>query len=222
MVEKNSNATRQAIIDACIESNRTGLNQGTSGNVSQRTDEGVLITPTSRAYDSMKPEDLALLPFGRKYGDYSGPYKPSTEWRFHFDIYTARPDVNAIVHVHSTYATVLSMLRKEIPACHYMIAAFGGPNIRCADYAVFGSKELSDHVVKALDGRSGCIMGTHGMIAVGANLDKAMWLAIELETIAKQYYLALQIGEPVILSDEEIERVRLRMKDGYGIWTEGN
>ena len=217
---KNTVETRQSIINACIESNRTGLNQGTSGNISARTDEGVLITPTSRAYESMKPEDLALLPFGKTYGDYSGPYKPSSEWRFHFDIYTARPDVNAIVHVHSTYATVLSMLRKEIPACHYMIAAFGGPNIRCADYAVFGSKELSDHVVKALDSRSGCIMGTHGMIAVGTNLDKAMWLAIELETIAKQYYLALQIGQPVILSDEEIERVRLRMKDGYGIWTE--
>ena len=219
MSTKNTVETRQSIIDACIESNRTGLNQGTSGNISVRTDDGVLITPTSRAYESMKPEDLALLPFGKAYGDYSGPFKPSSEWRFHFDIYTARPDVNAIVHVHSTYATVLSMLRKEIPACHYMIAAFGGPNIRCSDYAVFGSKELSDHVVKALDGRAGCIMGTHGMIAVGANLDKAMWLAIELETIAKQYFLALQIGQPVILSDEEIERVGLRMKDGYGIWT---
>ena len=221
MSTKNTVETRQAIIDACQESNRSGLNQGTSGNISVRTDEGVVITPTSRPYETMKPEDLALLPFGGQYGEYSGPYKPSSEWRFHFDIYAARPDVNAIVHVHSTYATVLSMLRKEIPACHYMIAAFGGPNVRCSDYAVFGSKELSDHVVKALDGRSVCIMGTHGMIAVGANLDKAMWLAVELETLAKQYYLALQLGEPVILSDEEIERVRVRMKDGYGVWTEG-
>lgn len=219
MSTRNTVETRQSIINACIESNRIGLNQGTSGNISLRIDEGVLITPTSRAYESMNPEDLALLPFGGEYGNYSGPFKPSSEWRFHFDIYAARPDVNAIVHVHSTYATVLSMLRIDIPACHYMIAAFGGPNIRCADYAVFGSKELSDHVVKALDRRSGCIMGTHGMIAVGANLAKAMWLAVELETIAKQYYLSLQIGQPVILSDEEIERVRLRMKDGYGIWT---
>ena len=219
MSTRNTVETRQSIINACIESNRIGLNQGTSGNISLRIDEGVLITPTSRAYESMNPEDLALLPFGGEYGNYSGPFKPSSEWRFHFDIYAARPDVNAIVHVHSTYATVLSMLRIDIPACHYMIAAFGGPNIRCADYAVFGSKELSDHVVKALDRRSGCIMGTHGMIAVGAYLAKAIWLAVELETIAKQYYLSLQIGQPVILSDEEIERVRLRMKDGYGIWT---
>ena len=218
MTVANSTATRQAIIDACIESNRNGLNQGTSGNISVRTTEGVVITPSSRPYDTMKPEDLALMPFDGSYGAYDGPYRPSTEWRFHYDIYAAKPDVGAIVHVHSTYATVLSMLRKEIPACHYMIAAFGGPNIRCADYAVFGSKELSDHVMKALEGRAGCLMGTHGMIACGANLDKAMWLAVELETLAKQYYLALQLGEPIILSDEEIERVRLRMKDGYGIW----
>ena len=218
MTVANSTATRQAIIDACIESNRNGLNQGTSGNISVRTTEGVVITPSSRPYDTMKPEDLALMPFDGSYGTYDGPYRPSTEWRFHYDIYAAKPDIGAIVHVHSTYATVLSMLRKEIPACHYMIAAFGGPNIRCADYAVFGSKELSDHVMKALEGRAGCLMGTHGMIACGANLDKAMWLAVELETLAKQYYLALQLGEPIILSDEEIERVRLRMKDGYGIW----
>jgi L-fuculose-phosphate aldolase len=214
----NSTATRQAIIDACIESNRNGLNQGTSGNISVRTTEGVVITPSSRPYDTMKPEDLALMPFDGSYGAYDGPYRPSTEWRFHYDIYAAKPDVSAIVHVHSTYATVLSMLRKEIPACHYMIAAFGGPNIRCADYAIFGSKELSDHVMKALEGRVGCLMGTHGMIACGANLDKAMWLAVELETLAKQYYLALQLGEPIILPDDEIERVRLRMQNGYGIW----
>ena len=215
---KNSTATRQSIIDACIESNRSGLNQGTSGNISIRTDEGILITPSSRAYESMKPEDLALLTNSGDYGAYTGPHRPSSEWRFHFDIYAARPDVGAIVHLHATYATVLSMLRKDIPACHYMIAAFGGPTIRCSDYAVFGSKELSVLAVKALEGRSACLLGTHGMIACGANIEKAMWLAIELETLAKQYFLALQVGEPVILSDEEIERVALRMKDGYGIW----
>ncbi|MDE2445610.1 MAG: class II aldolase/adducin family protein [Alphaproteobacteria bacterium] len=218
MIVQNSTATRQAIIEASRESNRNGLNQGTSGNISVRTDEGVVITPTSRAYETMKPEDLALLPLGGAYGAYTGPYKPSSEWRFHSDIYAARSDVNAIVHVHATYATVLSMLRKDIPACHYMIAAFGGPTIRCADYAIFGSKELSDAVVKALEGRLGCIMGTHGMIAVGKTLDHAMWLAVELENLAKQYYLALQIGEPVILADEEIARVDERMKHGYGIW----
>ena len=209
---------RQSIIDACLEMNQTGLNQGTSGNISLRTDKGIIITPTSRPYATMKPEDLAFLPFEAPYGHYTGPFRPSSEWRFHYDIYAARPDAGAIVHVHSTYATVLSMLRMDIPACHYMVAAFGGPNIRCSDYAIFGSKELSDLVLKALDGRSGCLMGTHGMVTCGPNLEKAMWLAVELETLAKQYYLALQIGTPVILPDEEIARVQSRMRDGYGIW----
>ena len=113
---------------------------------------------------------------------------PSTEWRFHFDIVKSRPDVGAIVHTHSTYATVLAIARKEIPACHYMIAAFGGATIRCAGYARYGTKELSELALKALEGRNGCLLANHGMLAVAANLEKAMWLAVELETIARQYY----------------------------------
>ena len=130
--------------------------------------------------------------------------KPSTEWRFHFDITKSRPDVGAIVHTHSTYATVLAIARKEIPACHYMMAAFGGTTIRCAGYARYGTKDLSDLALKALEGRNGCLLANHGMIALGANLDKAMWLAVEFETLAKQYYLSLALGNPVILSDEQI------------------
>jgi L-fuculose-phosphate aldolase len=112
--------------------------------------------------------------------------------------------VGAIVHTHSTYATVLAIAHKEIPACHYMIAAFGGANVRCADYARYGTKELSDFALKALEGRNGCLLANHGMITLGANLEKAMWLAVELETIAKQYYLALALGKPFILTDEQI------------------
>src|SRR5581483_4299028 len=127
------------------------------------------------------------------------------EWRFHLDIMRARPEVNAIVHAHPTYATTLAMARKEIPACHYMIAAAGGPSIRCSDYATYGTKELSDAALVALQGRTCCLLANHGMIATGSDLGRAMWLAVELETIARQYYLSLCIGGPVLLPDDEIE-----------------
>jgi L-fuculose-phosphate aldolase len=152
----------------------------------------------------MTPETIAAMPLDGEYGSWSGPMKPSTEWRFHFDITKSRPDVGAIVHTHSTYATVLAIARKEIPACHYMIAAFGGTTIRCAGYARYGTKELSDFTLKALEGRNGCLLANHGMIAVGANLENAMWLAMELETLARQYYLSLALGNPFILTDEQI------------------
>ncbi|MES1147713.1 MAG: class II aldolase/adducin family protein, partial [Bradyrhizobium guangdongense] len=129
---------------------------------------------------------------------------PSTEWRFHLDILRARPDVGSIVHTHSTYATVLAIARKPIPACHYMIAAFGGSDIRCAGYALYGTAELSELALAALEDRNGCLLANHGMIAVGPDLEKAMWNAVELETLARQYYLSLTLGEPHILSDQEI------------------
>src|SRR5208282_889561 len=194
---RDEKALRTAIIAKARWMNASGLNQGTSGNISARHKNMMLITPSATPYDAMTLE--------REYGSWKGPLRPSTEWRFHLDIMLSRPDVGAIVHTHSTYATVLAIARKEIPACHYMMAAFGGPSIRCADYARYGSKELSDFALKALEGRNGCILANHGMIAVGANLDKAMWLAVELETIARQYYLSLVLGNPVILSDEQIE-----------------
>jgi len=144
------------------------------------------------------------MPIEGEYGTWTGPLQPSTEWRFHLDIMRARPDVGSIVHTHSTYATVLAIARKSIPACHYMMAAFGGNDIRCAGYARYGTKELSELALAALEGRNGCLLANHGMIAVGANLDKAMWLAVELETIARQYYLSLALDHRVILSEEEI------------------
>ena len=142
---------------------------------------------------------------------------PSSEWRFHMDIMLARPDVGAIVHTHSTYATIIAITRREIPACHYMVAAFGGSNIRCAPYARYGTKELSVFAVEALKDRLGCLLGSHGMIALGDTLDKAMWHAVELETLARQYYHSLLIGGPVILTEEQIAETAAAMKgSGYG------
>lgn len=195
---------RQAIIAKCRWMNASGLNQGTSGNISVRYEEQMLITPSAVPYDAMMPEMIASMPLEGAYGDWSGPLKPSTEWRFHLDIMRARPDVGSVVHTHSTYATVLAIARKPIPACHYMIAAFGGTDVRCAGYARYGTKELSELALAALDQRNGCLLANHGMIAVGPNLDKAMWLAVELETIARQYYLSLALGSPSILSDTDI------------------
>ena len=195
---------REAIIAKCRWMNASGLNQGTSGNISARHQDQMLITPSATPYDAMKPKMIASMPLEGAYGEWSGPLQPSTEWRFHLDIMRARPDVGAIVHTHSTYATVLAIARQPIPACHYMIAAFGGADIRCAGYARYGTKELSDLALTALEGRSACLLANHGMIAAGADLDKAMWLAVELETIARQYYLSLALDSRVILTDDEI------------------
>lgn len=209
-------ALRQGIIGKCRWMNAAGLNQGTSGNISARYKDVMLITPSATPYEALEPEMVAAMPLEGEYGSWEGPLKPSTEWRFHLDIMRARPEIGAIVHTHSTYATVLGIARKSIPSCHYMIAAFGGMDIRCADYATYGTKELSVNALKALEGRTGCILANHGMIATGASLEKAMWLAVELETIAKQYYLSLSIGGPVLLSEAEIEDTR-RGFSTYGL-----
>jgi L-fuculose-phosphate aldolase len=206
-VTKAERAARIAIIEAARAMNASGLNQGTSGNVSVRHGDTMLITPSATPYDRMTPEMIAAMPLDGERGAWKGPLKPSTEWPFHLDILRARPEIGAVVHAHSTYATVLSIARRAIPACHYMIAAFGGTDIRCAGYARYGTKELSDLAVAALDGRMGCLLANHGMIAIGPTLEKAMWLAVELETIARQYYLALPLG-PVILTDGEIAEVQ--------------
>ena len=211
---------RQAIIDKCRWMNASGLNQGTSGNISARYKDAMLITPSATPYDAMTPEMIAAMPLNAKGpgkdASFEGPLKPSSEWRFHFDILRARPEVNAIVHTHSTYATVLAIHRMGIPACHYMIASFGGVDLKCSGYARFGTQELSDLALVALEGRNACLLANHGMIATGPGLERAMWIAGELETIAKQYYLALALGAPVILSDEQVEEARLAFK-GYGL-----
>jgi L-fuculose-phosphate aldolase len=204
---------RQSIIDACREMNRLGINQGTSGNISLRHGDGMLITPTSVPYDAMRSEQIVFMTLD------SAPeagQRPSSEWRFHRDILKARPEVNAVVHAHPPYSTILAIMGREVPPLHYMIACAGGETIRCAPYATFGTEELSRHAVAALEDRSACLLAHHGMIAVGTSLAKAMWLAVEVETLARQYHGCLQIGTPPLLSKAEIENVRARMA-GYGV-----
>ena len=203
---------RQSIIDACLSMNASGINQGTSGNISLRHGDGMLITPTSTPYEAMKPEHIVYMHLD---GNHDPGQRPSSEWRFHRDILKARPEVNAIVHAHPPYSTMLAIMGMEIPPIHYMVAVAGGDTIRCAPYATFGTQELSEHAVRALEGRLACLLEHHGMIAVGPTLPKAMWLAVEVETLARQYHGCLQIGTPPLLSNEEIEKVRLRMA-GYG------
>jgi L-fuculose-phosphate aldolase len=203
---------RQAIVDACRRMNALGINQGTSGNISLRHGKGMLITPTSVPYDLMTPDQMVFMAMD---GSLAEGQRPSSEWRFHLDILRARPEVHAVVHAHPAYCTILAIMGLEIPAVHYMIAAAGGDTIRCAPYATFGTPELSEYAVKALDGRVACLLDHHGMIAIGPSLERALWLAVEVETLARQYHGCLQIGKPPLLSSEEIERVRHKMA-GYG------
>jgi L-fuculose-phosphate aldolase len=215
-MNKAERSLRQAIIEKCRWMNASGLNQGTSGNISARYGKLMLITPSATPYEAMEPEMIAAMPLEGEHGSWTGPLKPSTEWRFHLDIMKARPDVGAVVHTHSTFATTLAIARREIPSCHYMIAASGGTSIRCAPYATFGTAELSRHALAALDGRTCCLLANHGVIATGPTLDKAMWLAVEVETIAKQYYHSLLIGGPALLSDAAVEETIAKFST-YGL-----
>lgn len=212
MSTASDRAKRQSIIDACRRMNELGINQGTSGNISLRHQDGMLITPTSTPYDMMKPAQIVFM---KADGSFAEKHRPSSEWRFHRDILKARPEMNAVVHAHPPYATMLAIMGMAIPPIHYMIACAGGDTIRCAPYATFGTEELSRQAVTALENRSACLLAHHGMIAIGPSLSKAMWLAVEVETLARQYHGCLQIGKPPLLSSEEIEKVRTRMA-GYG------
>lgn len=212
MLPTKDREKRQSIIDACLRMNVLGINQGTSGNISLRHGDGMLVTPTSTPYEAMTPEQIVYMHLD---GNHDPAQRPSSEWRFHRDILKARPEVQAIVHAHPPYSTMLAIMGMEIPPVHYMVAVAGGDTIRCAPYATFGTQELSEHAVRALEGRMACLLAHHGMIAVGPSLSKAMWLAVEVETLARQYHGCLQIGTPPLLPKEEIEKVRVRMA-GYG------
>ncbi|WP_375261125.1 class II aldolase/adducin family protein [Palleronia sp.] len=197
-------ALKLQIIQTCLDMDRRGLNQGTSGNVSARWGDGLLVTPSGLSYATMAPEDIVFVGMD---GTASGRHAPSSEWRFHRDILRDRPDLSAVIHAHPTYATALAMLGEAIPAVHYMIAAAGGSTIRCAPYATFGTGELSRHALDALQDRTACLLANHGLIACGPSLSRALWLAEEVETLSRQYAIARQIGTPAILPDEEIARV---------------
>ncbi len=203
---------RQAVLTACRALGPLGLTQGTAGNISVRHEDGMLITPTATPYDKLTPGDLPYVRLDAADGAWSGERRPSSEWRFHRDILAARPEFAAVVHAHPTYCTALSMQRRGIPPCHYMIAVFGGEDVRCAAYATFGTQALSDYVLQALAGRSVCLLANHGMIACGRDLDEAMGRAVELEALARQYLVALAAGGPVLLSRAEIAEAMLRFR----------
>lgn len=201
-------ALREAVVATALAMNAQGINRGMSGNVSvhfaERGFDGFLITPTGMPYEDTMPDDIVAV---TKDGEAHGTRLPSSEWRFHRDIYHARADVGAIVHTHAPFATTLACLRCGIPPFHYMVAVGGGRDIRCAPYATFGTQELSDHAVAALEGRNACLLANHGMIAVGASLSVALALAVEVETLAEMYWRARQQGEPTLLSNEEMDLV---------------
>jgi len=204
MIEATEAQARETVVAAIRELGASGLNRGTSGNVSLRFGTSMLITPSAVPPAELTADAIALMDLQAEDGRFKGPRKPSTEWRFHRDILRARPEVNAVVHTHAPYATVLAIGRRPIPAIHYMIAAFGGPSIRCSGYATFGTPELSALALDALDGRNGCLLANHGAITVAPTMARALWLAVELETLAFQYHQSLLLGDPVILSDEAI------------------
>ncbi|RFC66506.1 class II aldolase [Fulvimarina endophytica] len=204
---------RASLIETCLRMNAEGLNQGTSGNVSVRHGNGMLITPSGVPYTSMRPDMIVPMSLD---GDWSGDMKPSSEWRMHLDIYRTRAEAEAVVHVHSTYATALSCLRRSIPAFHYMVGVAGGADIRCADYATFGTAELSEAMIEALDGRRACLLANHGQIAFGTSVERAYGLAVEVETLARQYAAACSLGEPVLIDGAEMQRI-LELFKTYGI-----
>ena len=211
--ESGEQQKRQAIVDYCRKLNSSGLNQGASGNISIRHKEGMLISPTSLPYDKLRPSDISFV---YKNGEAQGPHAPSSEWRFHKDILNARLDVNAIVHAHPNYCTTLAIMGQEIPPIHYMLAVFGGSQIRCAPYEIYGSDQLSKAAVKALRDRKACLLSHHGMISVGSSLEQAFWLTEELEALARQYHGCLQLGNPPLLSEQQIQEVIKKIND-YGL-----
>lgn len=208
----NERASREAVVAGCRRMNAHGINHGTSGNVSVRVDGGMLVSPSGIPYERMRPGDVVKVHFD---GTYAGALRPSSEWRFHLDLLREHADAGAVVHAHPDHCTALAIRHMEIPPLHYMIAAAGGPNIRCADYATFGTAALSRNVLAAMEGRRACLIANHGMIAIGDDLERALWLAVEVETLARQYILSLQIGGPKLLAEEEIARVLEKFAD-YG------
>jgi len=201
---------RVQIIEYSLKLNSTNLSPLRSGNISVRSKEndkdGYLITPSGKKYETLKPEDIVFMGLNEEEKNDSGN-NPSSEWRFHRDIYVNKNDAQAIVHAHSPHAAAVSSHGKSIPPFHYMIALAGGEDIKCADYATFGTEELSNNVIKALENRSACLMSNHGQVAFGKNLDQAFELAQEIENICHQYTIALKLGEPKILSFEEMKKV---------------
>lgn len=202
--EPDQGTLRAAIVTTANALTHARLNHGAAGNVSARTATGMLITPSGLPAERMLGDDIAHVAAN---GTASGRLAPSSEWRFHADLYAHRPEVGAIIHTHAPFATALACQRIEIPPFHYMIARFGGTSVRCARYATFGTQALSDHIVAAIAGRSACLIANHGMLVFGPDLEHALAAAIEFESLCEQYWRTLQLGPPVCLSSDEMAEV---------------
>ena len=205
---------RKEVIKYSIKLNTTNLSPLRSGNISVRSIEnsveGFLITPSGKKYDTLKEEDIVFI---SNDGNHDTNLKPSSEWRFNKDIYLKKPDAKAIVHAHSPHATAVSAHGKDIPAFHYMVALAGGDSIKCAKYATFGTQELSNNIIDALENRKACLMSNHGQVAFGENLESAFELAEELENICHQYINTIKLGEPKILSSSEMDVILEKVKN---------
>ena len=196
---------REQLVATALRMAESGLNKGTAGNLSVRsTQEGIpgfLITPTGMPYTALTPDDVVFMGMD---GRSSGRRQPSSEWRFHRDVYSGRPEAGSVLHAHSPFATSLACLRRDIPPFHYMIARFGGDSVRCARYATFGTQQLSDEALHALENRQACLLANHGFLVFGQDLDHALALGIELEALCEHYWRACQIGPPVLLDANEM------------------
>ena len=208
---------RNQIIEYSLKLNSTNLSPLRSGNISVRVKEddkdGYLITPSGKKYETLKPEDIVFMGLNEEIEKNDLGNGPSSEWRFHRDIYVDKKNAQAIVHAHSPHATAVSSHQKAIPPFHYMVALAGGEDIKCAEYATFGTEELSKNVLKALHDRCACLMSNHGQVAFGKNLEQAFELAQEVENICHQYTIALKLGQPKILSFEEMKKVLEKAKN---------
>ena len=203
---------RQQLIAALQRLDTLGLNRGSTGNLSHRLGDGMLITPTGMGAADCGPDDLVWLGFD---GTLRGAWKPSSEWHFHQALYEARPELQAVVHTHATHATALACLRRPLPAFHYMVAVAGGTDVRCAPYHLFGTPELSQAVVQVMQGRKAALLATHGLVTAGATLREAMKVTIEIESLCDTYLRALAVGEPAVLGDDEMAAVIDKFR-GYG------
>jgi L-fuculose-phosphate aldolase len=210
MAAQDRQRLREAVVAACRAMNASGINQGMSGNVSVRHGRGCLITPSAVPYETMEPDQVVALSLG---GRWRGDRRPSSEWRMHVDIYRERPEAGAVIHAHPTFCTALACLHEPIPPFHYMVAVAGGDDVRCARYATFGTRELSRHMLEALSGRSACLLANHGLICFGDDLDHALWRAVEVEALARQYWHARMLGTPVLLDRAQMDEVHEQFRN---------
>lgn len=211
---ESNDQRRHELIATMRSLNAQGINQGKAGNGSVRTEAGFLVTPSAVAYEALTPDDIVAMDFD---GKWRCPAKrqPSSEWRFHRDILDARPEFNAVLHTHGRAVSTLACMKRSIPAFHYMVAIAGGSDIRCADYATFGTQVLSDLACTALADRKACLLAHHGLIVGGSSLSEAFAIAVEVEHLAEVYWRILQLGEPEILDEAEMRRVLTLFREGY-------